>query len=295
MDLVQFVAPWAWACSAAAFFGAVYLVSRIRVVPRTQILVVEHMGNVTRTLSNTIAFLWPLEREREFWWSWDGTQPSRRVALPLTEQSLDPPSLEVRARSYPCEVDILVRYRITDAARAAETSDDPLRATMVTITSRLREACSQRSWSEIDKSRASLAAELVESLNTITEARYGITISEVVIEGVSVNKAVAKSFQAQFQKDAELEAEMRNTQRRRELALYEEETKTRLQEAELERARSRNVLEAEKLRVLADAGVDLSTYFMAQSYAKLAEAVAAGQVHTLVLGANGLPHLAPNQ
>merc|ERR1712065_131528 len=242
--------------------GGVYVLGRFRVVPRTQVVVLERLGTVTRTVTNQIYMLSPLEGLREFRWSWDGVHPTRKTFLPLTEQVLDPPPLTVRAQSYPCTVDILVRYRIPDAAVAAETSDDPLRATMINAQTELR--------------------DYIDSSVT----KYGITILEVVIEGISVSDEVAEGFKM----DAALEADMRNTKRRRELELYEEETKTKRLEAELERSRMQAACMAEELQTLAAAGVDVSSYLLSRSYDKLADAIASGSVTTHSIGGQHTAH-----
>ena len=263
----------------------VYVLGRFRVVPRTQVVVLERLGTVTRTVTNQIYMLSPLEGLREFRWSWDGVHPTRKTFLPLTEQVLDPPPLTVRAQSYPCTVDILVRYRISDAAVAAETSDDPLRATMINAQSKLRQLASQHSWAELDRTRTQIATELRDYIDS-SVTKYGITILEVVIEGISVSDEVAEGFKM----DAALEADMRNTKRRRELELYEEETKTKRLEAELERSRMQAACMAEELQTLAAAGVDVSSYLLSRSYDKLADAIASGSVTTLSIGGQHTAH-----
>jgi regulator of protease activity HflC (stomatin/prohibitin superfamily) len=266
-------------------FACILLIScYIGVSPETEIIVLQRFGNITRQIKGGGIFLFrPFENIKSFAWSWNGKDISVRQSLPLMEQVLDPPALSVRAKRYPCHVDILVRYRITDPIKASKTSNDPLLAVMVNAKSHLRGVISNYEWKEVQQERDRIANELHQHINQTTEDKYGITVCEVIIEKICVSPEIERTFQA----GAKLDSEIENTKKRRDLQLFEEKTKTQILHEDLDRQRLQYLSDAnnlsEELDRLNKSGVDVSNYLLTKSFDKFSEALSHSNVTTLVL------------
>ena len=263
------------------------ILNQFGVASQTEIIVLERFGKITRTVSSGIYFRRPFETARIFIWSWNGESVSERRSLPLNEQSLDPPALAVRAKMYPCNVDILVRYRLVDPIKASKISADPLRSVMVNAKSHLKDVISNYTWTELQQQRQKISDELQTHINNTTEEKYGITITEVVIENIYVSQDVENRFRA----GAKLDTEIENTKKRRHLAIFEEQTKTTLLKEDLERQRLQFLSNADKLSEDLDrlnkSGVDVSNYLLAKSMDTFSEALSHSNVTTLVLNISG--------
>lgn len=212
-----------------AAFVFVLLFGGIKVVPQSQVFVIERFGKYTKTLPAGLNFIVPL---------------LDRVAYKRTilERQLNDfeisvitsDNVEVRLKS-------TVFYRITDAAKSVYRIDDVDHALHTAATSIVRSAAGRLDLDSLQSSRDSMNNEIASKLHEAAEV-WGIEVTRTEIIDVVVDEITKDAQRQQL-----------NAERQRRATIAEAEGRKRsvelAAEAELFEAQQR----AEAIRVTADA------------------------------------------
>lgn len=171
----------------------VIAVSGIKVVPQSQVYVVEQFGKYVRTLEPGLNFIVPFLMG-----------VSRKVSI--LERQLPPQAISVITRdNVEIQLTTAVFFRIVDAARAVYRITDVDAAVQTTVTSIVRATGGQMEFDEVQARRDFINERIKESLSEAT-AIWGIEITRTEVLDVVVDAATRQAMQQQLNAERERRA-----------------------------------------------------------------------------------------
>ena len=186
----------------------------IRIVPQSQVFVVERFGKYTRTLNAGMSLLVPfLDRV------------SHKISI--LERQLEEFSVSVITKDN-VEVDLTttVFYRVEDASKSVYRINDVNSAIYTAATSIVRSAAGKLELDELQSARQQMADEVLRNLEDAAVI-WGIDITRTEITDVIVDEQTKKAQRQQLNAERErraavtkAEGEKRSTELRAEAELY---------------------------------------------------------------------------
>ncbi|NQY83051.1 MAG: SPFH/Band 7/PHB domain protein [Alphaproteobacteria bacterium] len=230
----------------------------IKVVPQSEVYVVERFGKYSKTLNAGLSLIVPfLDRV------------AHRVSV--LERQLGEQSISVITRdNVEVRLEARVFFRVLDASRSVYRIRD-IEAALVTASSSIvRSAAGKLELDDLQSSREAMNSEIAENLHTAAEV-WGIEITRTEITDVIVDKATKEAQRQQL-----------NAERKRRATIAEAEGERRSIELKAEADLFKSQKEADAVRITADA----------DAYAITAKAEADAEQTVLLAGAiskNGQP------
>ncbi|MFM7567747.1 MAG: SPFH domain-containing protein [Betaproteobacteria bacterium] len=165
----------------------------IKIVPQSQVYVIETFGRYTQTLNAGLNFIIPLYN---------------RVAarVDVLERQLDPQQISVITKdNVEIQLTTAVFFRVVDAAKSVYRITDINQAVRTTVTSIVRSTCGQMEFDDVQTRREFINESIKTSL---TEACgvWGIEITRTEILDVIVDAATRAAMQQQLNAERERRA-----------------------------------------------------------------------------------------
>ncbi|MGB0223528.1 MULTISPECIES: SPFH domain-containing protein [unclassified Marinobacterium] len=214
---------------AFAIFFLVLAWSAVKVVPQSQVFVVERFGKFSKTLNAGINFIVPMI-----------DQVRHRISI--LERQL--PAFEISVITKD-NVEVILEatnfYRITDAARSVYRIQNIDQAIQTTAESIVRSAAGKLDLDELQSSRAQMNEEILTNLQKAAEV-WGIEITRTEITDVQVDEQTKEAQRQQL-----------NAERQRRAQVAQAEGQKRSVELNAEAQLYEAQKQAEAVRVAADA------------------------------------------
>ncbi len=212
-----------------AIFFLVMAWSAVKVVPQSQVFVVERFGKYSKTLNAGINFIVPMI-----------DQVRHRISI--LERQLPAFEISVITRD---NVEVILEatnfYRIIDAARSVYRIQNIDQAIQTTAESIVRSAAGKLDLDELQSSRAQMNEEILTNLQKAAEV-WGIEITRTEITDVQVDEQTKEAQRQQL-----------NAERQRRAAVAQAEGEKRSIELNAEARLYEAQKQAEAIRVAADA------------------------------------------
>lgn len=157
----------------------------IRVVPQSEVLVIEYLGKYKETKSAGFTFIMPFFEHI-------------RARVDLREQTMDiPPQSVITRDNVTIKIDTVVFYQITDPARAVYEIRD-LRDGIVNITtSTMRDVVGKMELDNTFSSREEINSQLRQILDDATD-KWGCKVNRVEIKDIDTPKDIRDSMEKQM-------------------------------------------------------------------------------------------------
>ncbi|WP_211160808.1 SPFH domain-containing protein [Marinobacterium sp. LSUCC0821] len=212
-----------------AFFFLVMAWSAVKVVPQSQVFIVERFGKFSNTLNAGINFVIPMI-----------DQVRHRISI--LERQLPAFEISVITRD---NVEVILEatnfFRIIDAARSVYRIQNIDQAIQTTAESIVRSAAGKLDLDELQSSRAQMNEEILTNLQKAAEV-WGIEITRTEITDVQVDEQTKEAQRQQL-----------NAERQRRAAVAQAEGEKRSIELKAEAKLYEAQKQAEAVRVAADA------------------------------------------
>lgn len=212
-----------------AIFFLVLAWSAVKVVPQSQVFVVERFGKFSKTLNAGINFIVPMI-----------DQVRHRISI--LERQL--PAFEISVITKD-NVEVILEatnfYRITDAARSVYRIQNIDQAIQTTAESIVRSAAGKLDLDELQSSRSQMNEEILSNLQKAAEV-WGIEITRTEITDVQVDEQTKEAQRQQL-----------NAERQRRAQVAQAEGQKRSVELNAEAQLYEAQKQAEAVRVAADA------------------------------------------
>lgn len=207
----------------------------IKIVPQSQVYVIEQFGKYVKTLGAGLNFVMPI---------------LNRVAarVSILERQLEPQQISVITKdNVEIQLTTAVFFRITDAAKSVYRITDINAAVMTTVTSIVRSTGGQMEFDDVQAKREYINDRIKDSL---TEACgvWGIEITRTEILDVQVDPATRSAMQQQL-----------NAERERRAAVTKAEGDRQAQQLKADGELYTAQKQAEARRVLAEADAFATT------------------------------------
>ncbi len=212
-----------------AFFFLIMAWSAVKVVPQSQVFIVERFGKFSNTLNAGINFVIPMI-----------DQVRHRISI--LERQLPAFEISVITRD---NVEVILEatnfFRIIDAARSVYRIQNIDQAIQTTAESIVRSAAGKLDLDELQSSRAQMNEEILTNLQKAAEV-WGIEITRTEITDVQVDEQTKEAQRQQL-----------NAERQRRAAVAQAEGEKRSIELKAEAKLYEAQKQAEAVRVAADA------------------------------------------
>ncbi|MGU9961660.1 MAG: SPFH domain-containing protein [Candidatus Puniceispirillales bacterium WSBS_2018_MAG_OTU23] len=240
------------------FVGLIILKMGVKVVPQSEVYVVERFGKYARTLEAGLSLIIPFL-----------DKVAHRVII--LERQLDEQSISVITKdNVEVALETRVFYRVVDASRSVYRIRNIDQALKTASSSIVRSAAGKLELDELQSSREAMNQEIATNLHSAAEV-WGIDITRTEITDVIVDEATKDSQRQQL-----------NAERKRRATIAEAEGEKRSIELRAEAELFKSKKEADAIRVAADA----------EAYAVITKANADSEQTKLLATAiaqNGLP------
>jgi len=209
--------------------GLVVLKLGIKIVPQSEVYVIERFGKYARTLTAGLSIIVPfLERV------------AHRISI--LERQLDEQRISVITRdNVEVTLETRVFFRIVDASRTVYRIRDIDQALRTASSSIVRSAAGKLELDELQSSREAMNQEIAQNLHNAAEV-WGIEITRTEITDVVVDDATKEAQRQQL-----------NAERKRRATIAEAEGEKRSIELKAEAEYFKAQKEAEAIKVTADA------------------------------------------
>lgn len=212
---------------AAVLFAALF--GGIKVVPQSQVYVIERFGKYIKTLSPGLNFIIPfLDRVAH------KTSILERQLNDFEISVITSDNVEVRLKS-------TVFFRVTDAAKSVYRIDDVAHALNTAATSIVRSAAGRLDLDTLQSSRDSMNQEIATNLHNAAEV-WGIEVTRTEIIDIIVDEVTKEAQRQQL-----------NAERQRRAAVAAAEGEKRSQELAADAQLYEAEKQAEAVRITADA------------------------------------------
>ena len=240
------------------FVGLIILKIGVKIVPQSEVYVVERFGKYARTLEAGLSLIIPFL-----------DKVAHRVII--LERQLDEQSISVITKdNVEVALETRVFYRVVDASRSVYRIRNIDQALKTASSSIVRSAAGKLELDELQSSREAMNQEIATNLHSAAEV-WGIDITRTEITDVIVDEATKDSQRQQL-----------NAERKRRATIAEAEGEKRSIELRAEAELFKSKKEADAIRVAADA----------EAYAVITKANADSEQTKLLATAiaqNGLP------
>ncbi|MFM7085315.1 MAG: SPFH domain-containing protein [Hyphomicrobium sp.] len=203
--------------------------SGIKVVPQSQVFVIEQFGKYVKTLPAGLGFIIPL---------------INRVAqkVVILERQLEPQKISVITKdNVEIHLTTAVFFRVVDAAKSVYRITDIDQAVKTTVTSIVRSTGGQMEFDEVQAKRDFINEKIKESLSEACLV-WGIEITRTEVLDVMVDAATKSAMQQQL-----------NAERERRASVTKAEGERQAQQLKADAALYTAQKEADARRALADA------------------------------------------
>ena len=210
-------------------FGLIVLKSGIKVVPQSEVYVIERFGKYSQTLQAGLSLIIPF---------------LDRVAHTVTilERQLDEQKISVITKdNVEISLETRVFYRVIDASRSVYRIRNIDQALKTASSSIVRSAAGKLELDEVQSSRETMNIEIASNLHSAAEV-WGIEITRTEITDVVVDEATKEAQRQQL-----------NAERKRRATIAEAEGEKRSIELRAEADFFKAVKEADGVRITADA------------------------------------------
>jgi regulator of protease activity HflC (stomatin/prohibitin superfamily) len=199
----------------ASLFGFIALMTAIRVVPQSEVYVIERFGKYTRTLTAGLNFILPILDLVSF-------------KVSILERQLDAFSISVITKD---NVEVVLKttvfYRVLDAAKSVYRIRDVDRALKTAAESIVRSAGGRLELDELQSSRELMTQEIAKNLQEAAEL-WGLEITRTEITDIQVDEQTREAQRQQLNAERERRAivaradgERRSIELKADATLYE--------------------------------------------------------------------------
>lgn len=165
----------------------------VKIVPQSQVYVIETFGRYTQTLNAGLNFIIPLYN---------------RVAakVDILERQLDPQQISVITKdNVEIQLTTAVFFRVVDAAKSVYRITDINQAVRTTVTSIVRSTCGQMEFDDVQTKREIINEAIKTSLTEACSV-WGIEITRTEVLDVIVDAATRSAMQQQLNAERERRA-----------------------------------------------------------------------------------------
>ena len=196
----------------------------IKIVPQSEVLIVEHLGRYSRTVEAGLTVIWPFVDKV-------------RAHVDLREQTMDvQPQSVITKDNVTIRIDTVVFYQITDAKSAVYEIQNLQNGIKYLTTTAIRDVVGKMDLDSTFSSREQINAQLRQTLDVATD-KWGCKVNRVEIKDIDppkdIRDAMEKQMNAERTKRAViLEAE---GQRQSAITIAEGEKESRILAADAEK------------------------------------------------------------
>lgn len=181
------------ALAIIAFFLFVFAALSIKIVPQSEVYLVEQFGKYVRTLNAGLNIIVPLIN-------------SVTQKISILERQLPPQQINVITKdNVEIHLTTTVFYRVIDAAKSYYRISNVDQAVQTTVTSIVRSTCGQLEFDEVQSRREYISEKIQSSLSEAC-AIWGIEITRTEILDVVVDDATRNAMQQQLNAERERRA-----------------------------------------------------------------------------------------
>ncbi len=225
----------------------VTLAKGIRIIPQSEVMLIERFGNYLRTLEPGLNFTIPyVDSPREMAWQKDG-EPGMFNRIDMREIVLDVPQQScITKDNVGLHIDAVLYCQVVDPAKAAYEVANLPRAVGQLAQTTLRSLVGEMDLDDTLASREKINGRLKQVLDDATE-KWGTKVTRVEISSIQPPVEVQAAMEKQMQAERE---------RRASVLAAEGDKQSRIARSEGERQEKINQAEGEKAALIAHAEGD---------------------------------------
>ncbi len=223
-----------------SILGIITVIAGIKVVPQSEVYIIERFGKYDKTLKAGLNFIFPFLQ-----------QIAHKVSI--LERQLPTTKLKIITRdNVEIELEISVFYRITQAERSVYRIRDLNEGVKVLAASIIRSACGELEFDEVQSKRETLINKIKNDVSEGT-AEWGIEVTRTEILDVEVNEVTRQGMQKQLEAERERRAIVLKAEGERKSTQLDADAKLYLAQRESEAVKIEADAQAYAVRVTAEA------------------------------------------